>query len=102
MEHLRPIERRVVAMRDAGLPTEEIARRLRRSPAHVERVLAWTEIARSGPARRSSRALDQRVVALRAGGAGYDEIAGRFRRSPQFIRRVEGMAHYRRALDLLG
>lgn len=101
-EHLRPIERRVVAMRDEGLTTDEIGRRFKRSPAHVERMLAWTTIPRSGPpVRRSPRAIEQRVLALRAVGETHAQIGERFRRNPRFIRQVEGLAHYRRALELL-
>lgn len=100
--HLRPLERRILAMRAEGLDPETIARRLRRSPAHVERIIAWTEIPRRGPARRHTRALDRRVLHLRAAGESHARIARRFRRSPEFIRRVEGLAHFRIARDLLG
>ena len=100
--HLRPLERRILAMRAAGLDPETIGRRLRRSGAQVERIIAWTEIPRSGPPRRGTRAFDRRVLRLRAAGESHAEIADRFRRSPDFIRRVEGLAHFRLARDLLG
>lgn len=101
-EHLRPIERRVVAMREQGLEVDAIAARLKRSPQHVERMLTWIEIPRSGPpARRSPTAMERRVLALRADGMSYEAIAARFKRSARFIRQVEGMAHYRLALELL-
>lgn len=102
MERLRPIERRVLAMRDDGLATAEIADRIRRSPDHVERMIQWTDIPRSGPPpRTSARAMERRVLALRSLGLDHDEIAARFRRGPRFIRQVEGLAHYRRALEIL-
>jgi len=41
------------------------------------------------------------VLALRSAGLGYDEIAPRFRASPEFIQRVEGLAHFRKAIELL-
>ncbi len=100
-DHLRPLERRILAMRAEGLDPETIGRRLKRSPAHVERIIAWTAIPRRGPARRATRALDRRVLDLRAAGETHAEIADRFRRTPDFIRRVEGLAHFRLARDLL-
>ena len=38
---LRPVERRVLAMRDEGVHIDEIARRIDRSPSHVERVILF-------------------------------------------------------------
>ena len=103
MQHLRPIERRVLAMQDDGLGVEEIAGRLKRSPGHVERIISWTGIPRSGlPPRRSPRAMQRRVIAMRAEGESHERIAERFQRSPGFIRRVEGHAYYARARQLLG
>jgi uncharacterized protein (DUF433 family) len=102
-ETLRPIERRILAMRDAGESVATIAGRLRRSPEHVERIITWTELPRTGPAsRRSSRARERRVLALRAEGETYDQIAARFGRGAGYIKQVEGLAHYRLALELLG
>lgn len=102
MEHLRPFERRVLAMRDAGVSLDNIAIAFKRSPMHIERVILWSAIPRSGPApRRKAQALERRVLAMRSEGLGYDEIAPRFRASPAFIRRVEGLAHFRKARELL-
>lgn len=102
MEHLRPFERRVLAMQAAGTPLAEIAAAFRRSPAHIQRVIEWTAIPRGGPApRRKGRALESRVMAMRSAGLGYEEIAPLFRASPAFIRRVEGLAHFRKARELL-
>ena len=50
-EHLRPIERRLLDMRDQGMAVDEIADRMKRSPAHVERMLEWTAIPRTGSSR---------------------------------------------------
>lgn len=102
-DHLRPVERRVLALRDAGESSEQIARRLRRSPEHVDRIIGWTDIPRSGPPPRlAARARERLVLALRGDGVDHGTIAERFGRSEGFIRRMEGLAHYRRALDLLG
>lgn len=102
-DHLRPIERRVLALRSEGIPVDEIARRFRRSPEHIERILAWTRIPREGLPGDDEplRPLERRILDLRADGMPREEIADRFRRSPAHIRRVEGLAHYRKALDLL-
>lgn len=102
MENLRPMERRMIAMRDDGIPNDEIAKRFGRSASHIERILQWTAIPRSGPQRqRSPRAIERRVLTLRAAGETHAEIGARFRRSAPFIQQVEGLAHYRLGLNLL-
>ncbi|HUG74921.1 MAG TPA: hypothetical protein VMM81_04530 [Acidimicrobiia bacterium] len=102
-DHLSPLARRVLTLSDAGVGLAEMSRRFKRSPAHLERVLEWTEIPRIGPPpRTANRAMERRVLRLRADGETHQEIAERFRRSPDFMRRVEGFAHYRRAMDILG
>ncbi len=101
-EHLRPLERRVLAMRDAGHGIDAIAEAFRRTPDHIRRIIAWTDSPRSGPPeRRYPRALESRVLALRGDGESHEQIAERFGASPGFIKRIEGLAHYRRALELL-
>jgi hypothetical protein len=101
--NLRALERRTLAMKADGLDATEIASRLRRSPEHVERILAWTELPRTGDSGdRVAPALERRVLALRWAGESHDTIAGRFNKTPRFIRQVEGLAHYRRAMELLG
>lgn len=102
-EHLRPIERRITSMYQEGLATDEIARRIKRSADHVERMLEWTSIPRSRPPmRRNPRAIERRVLHFRRQGESHEDIAVRFNRSPRSIRQIEGLAHYRMALDLLG
>jgi hypothetical protein len=103
MENLRPLERRIAAMRDNGFVISEIAERVGRSPAQVERILQWITIPRSGaPVKRSPRPIELRVLSLRAAGETYAEVGSRFRRSARFIRQVEGLAHFRLGLELLG
>ncbi len=89
-------------MRDDGVHIDEIARRLVRSPAHVERVIAWTDIPRSGQrARTVPTAMQRAVFRLRSEGEGYDQIARRFKKNPRYIRQIEGLGHYTQGLDLL-
>ena len=100
--HLRPVERRVLAMRDDGVHVDEIARRIQRSPAHVERMIAWTDIPRQGlRVRTSPTAIQRAVLRLRAEGESHAEIGRRFNRSPKYIRQVEGLAYYTQGLELL-
>ncbi|MEZ5176425.1 MAG: hypothetical protein R2823_09510 [Acidimicrobiia bacterium] len=92
-EYLRPIERRVLAMRRDGIATPEIATRFRRSPDYVRRLVAWTEFDRTPtPEQSGPSPIARRVAALRAEGETYEQIGRRFKRSPRFIRQVEGLA----------
>lgn len=96
-QHLRPLERRVLSLKEAGVSTDEIGRRFGRSPEHVERILEWAEIPRHRPApRRHAEAFENRVLSFRAKGESYEQIGRRFDRSGDFIGRVERLAHYRR------
>ena len=91
-----------MAMSADGLDHGEIARKINRSPAHVGRVIEWAGIPRSQPPTgRAHRALEQRVLDLRSSGESHDEIAARFKRSKRSIRQIEGLAHFRLAMDLL-
>lgn len=100
--HLRPLERRVLTLRDEGVTIDEIGRRFARSPEHIDRIIQWSSIPRSRPPEvRFSEAIERRVLELRAAGESHEEIGRRFGRGARFIRQVEGLAHYRRGLDLL-
>lgn len=101
-EHLLPLERRVVAMDAAGLSSDEIGVRIRRSPQHVNRILQWSRIPRTRPTdSRAAAALERRVLHLRSSGESHDRIAERFKRSSRSIRQIEGLAHFRLAMNLL-
>ncbi len=83
-------------MREDGLAHAEIGRRIKKSPAHVERIIEWTDIPRTRPApRRYGEAFENRIIALRANGESYERIAKRFRHSSGFIARVERLADLR-------
>jgi DNA-binding CsgD family transcriptional regulator len=102
-EYLRPLERRILDLRGDGLSVEEIAGRFKRSPAHVERIISWTEIPRSRPpVSRNPRPIEARVLALRGEGESHEQIATRFKRGPRSIRQIEGIAHFKLAHELLG
>lgn len=102
LESLRPMERRVLTMREEGISIEEIADRMRKSPAFIERVIDWTKIPRSGTGRSTQLSpLESRVLALKAEGEDHETIGKRFKKSERFIRQVEGLAHYRKGLRLM-
>lgn len=102
MEHLRPIERRVLEMQQEGVVIDEIASRIKKSPEFVERMIDWTDIPRSG---RSDdhhlTPLQRRVLDLRAQGETHEEIAEKFKKGEDYIRQVEGLAHFKESLRLL-
>lgn len=102
IEHLRPLERRVVALKAAGQSAAEIGERIQRSPEQVDRILGWTRIPRSHPpAPRAFPAIERRVLDLRSSGESHERIGRRFKRSARSIRQIEGLAHFRLAMNLL-
>jgi DNA-binding NarL/FixJ family response regulator len=102
MEHLRPIERRILDMLREGVGVAEIASRLRRSTEFVERMISWTEIPRNGNVTdRHLTPIQQRVLDLRATGETREEIASRFKKGEAYIRQVEGLAHFKEGQRLL-
>lgn len=96
-EQLRPLERRMRRLAADGCSDAEIASRFRRSPEHVRRVLAMSELdGRQAVADDGSlRPLERRILRWRDAGAPASDIATRFRRSPGFVQRVEDLARYK-------
>ncbi len=98
-QDLSPVERRVLAMRDAGVQDAEIARRFRRSPGYVKRVARLADARAGGGAEIDGglTPLERRVLKWREQGARPQDMAWRFRRSPEHIARVERLARYKLA-----
>jgi hypothetical protein len=96
---LRPLERCVLRLVDNGVDEAEVARRLRRRPEFVGRVIAYTRIPRAGVASQAEelRPVERRILKWRANGADHAEIGRRFRRSPGHIERIEQLAAYKLA-----
>ena len=97
---LRPFERRVLALKDAGENDAQIARRFKRSPEFISRVTKLARLDGRHAERRhrrpgSLRPVERRILTLRDRGVSPDEVAERFRRSPDFISRVERIARYK-------
>jgi hypothetical protein len=99
-DQLRPVERRVRHLFASGISEDEIARRFRRSPNWVRRVLTWSELPRSGSRGASVtmlRPLERRVLHWRDQGADHAEIGSRFHRGGGFIEQIERIAQYKLA-----
>jgi DNA-binding CsgD family transcriptional regulator len=96
---LRRLERRVLRLIEPGVDDVEIARRFRRSPAMIRRIVGFSGIARRPPAARTGaprlRSLEQRILRWRAGGSDHVDIGRRFGRTPDHVRRVEALARYK-------
>jgi DNA-binding CsgD family transcriptional regulator len=96
---LRPLERCVLRLMRDGVDEAEIARRFRRRPDFVSRVIAYTRIPRAGVAQEAEelRPLERRILRWRAGGVDHTEIGRRFRRSAGHVERIERWAAYKLA-----
>jgi DNA-binding CsgD family transcriptional regulator len=99
-EHLRPLERRLLRLSEAGVDEDELGRRFVRSPEHIQRVLELARMpGRAGPRPRGDilTPMERRVLRWREQGAELDEVADRFGRGPDHVAQVERMAHYKLA-----
>lgn len=97
-QRLRPIERRVLALKDAGISDTEIAHRFRRGRRFIEQVEELAHLnGRDAKQRRPGalRPVERRILAWRDRGMSAEDIADRFRRSPDFVSRVERIARYK-------
>ena len=96
---LRAIERRVRHLAEHGMSEVEIARRFRRSPGMIRRLIAMSDLPRTQrDAPRSVevlRPLERRVLQWRDNGAHFPELGARFRSSPAHMERVESLARYK-------
>jgi DNA-directed RNA polymerase specialized sigma24 family protein len=110
-EHTAPraLERRILRLVEEGVAHDEIARRFRRSPDMIHRIivlarLARSEVAASAEAAASAgvevlRPLERRVLRWRDDvAADYAEIGARFRRSADHVQRIETLARHKLAM----
>lgn len=97
LANLRPLERRVSRLAEAGVVPGEIGRRFNRSGDHIERVLVLASLPdrRAPQRRRGLRPLERRLLRWRDQGASPEELADRFRRGPGYIERVLALADYK-------
>jgi transcriptional regulator len=99
LQGLRPLERRVLALRDAGEDDAQIGRRFKRGPEFISQVTRLARLdgrhADAGTGGPALRPLERRVLDLRARGVSREEVARRFRRSPDHVARVEHLARYK-------
>jgi DNA-binding CsgD family transcriptional regulator len=98
-ESLRPVERRVLRLVADGVDHIEIARRFRRRPDYVDRVITYAGMPRSNvpPAGDMLRPVERRILKWLESGAAHADIGRRFHRSAGHIRRIEELATYKLA-----
>jgi len=99
-EALRPIERRMIKLSDAGVGDVEIAWRFRRTPKNVRQVIACAQMPRSGhrpPSPGGLRPIERRLLKWRDEGAEFGDLSARFRRRPDFLEQVEQLARHKLA-----
>lgn len=98
-ERLRPIERRVLALREEGVDDIEIARRFRRTPRFIGQVARLAELegrdASDEGVGDELRPVERCVLQWRARGVPPSEIGPRLRRSSAYVDRVEQLARYK-------
>jgi hypothetical protein len=97
---LRPIERRMLKLAEAGAGDVEITWRFRRTPKNVRQVIACTQVPRRDgrpPSPDGMRPIERRVLRWRDQGADFADLAARFRRRPDFLEQVEQLARYKLA-----
>jgi hypothetical protein len=100
IERLRPVERRIQRLVQQDVPVTDIARRFRRSPGFIHRVIEMSELSsrtRSLPSSSRLRPVERRILRWRDQGASHADIAPRFHRSPEFVEQVENLARYKLA-----
>jgi transcriptional regulator len=97
----RAVERRILRLVAEGYDDTEIARRFKRSPAMIGRIIKMAGLPRPAtPGVRPSgalRPLERRVLRWRDTGADYADIGVRFRRSAGHISRIESLARHKLA-----
>jgi hypothetical protein len=97
---LRPIERRMTRMADAGVSPDETGRRFHRSGQYVEQVLRLARVPRASdgdpnPVEMSLRPIERRLLHWRDQGVEPNEVAAMFKRSPEHIERVLALVDYK-------
>ena len=91
----------MVQLVEDGVGSTEIARRFRRTPEMIDRIIGMASLpgraARPVAGGEGLRPLERRVLRWRSDGADYDEIGARFGRSAAHVERIERLARYKSA-----
>lgn len=98
-DNLRALESVILRMREEGLESPEIGKRIGKKPGTVDRILEMIEykdgIEATANDRSGPNALERTIHRLRDKGESYGEIGNRLGRSGRNIRHIEHMADMR-------
>jgi DNA-binding CsgD family transcriptional regulator len=100
MPELRPIERVVMRLRDAGANPAEIGKRVGKKPGTVNRIVQMAGYREDGNSARTPRdhplrPVERVVMRLRGEGETYSQIGNRLALSGRRVQMIERMAQFK-------
>jgi DNA-binding CsgD family transcriptional regulator len=100
MPELRPIERVVMRLRDAGATPAEIGKKVGKKPGTVNRIVKMVGYREDGMSSRTPnddplRPVERVVLRLRGDGETYSQIGNRLALSGRRVQMIERMAEFK-------
>jgi DNA-binding CsgD family transcriptional regulator len=100
MPELRPIERVVMRLREAGATPAEIGKRVGKKPGTVNRIVKMVAYREDGmpprtPSDNPLRPVERVVMRLRGDGETYSQIGNRLALSGRRVQLIERLAEFK-------